>query len=65
MRDQDEIILPDGRRVPMARAGFESTVTERRWTDALPVFVRGCNGAHDRRQQPRYDVRARLFDIVA
>ena len=64
MREPDEIILPDGRRLPLERGEVERREGERSWTDALPVFVRPVNGYRDRRRGPRYDVRARRVDLV-
>lgn len=65
MRHRDEIILPDGRRLPFTAVVGERSTADAPWTERLPVFVRSVNPARDRRQQPRADVRARLFDVVA
>jgi hypothetical protein len=61
----DEIILPDGRRVPLHRASTERTTREGSWSERLPVFVPSGRRSGDRRHGARYDVRARVFDVTA
>jgi hypothetical protein len=63
MRDRDEIILPDGRRLPLERDREPGRELVRAWTDELPRFA--AKSRHDRRRRRRSDGRPRLFDIVA
>ncbi|MFW5679751.1 MAG: hypothetical protein ACOCYE_10075 [Pseudomonadota bacterium] len=62
MRDRDEIILPDGRRVPLQREREPGSEMVPVWTDELPTFRPKAN--RDRRRRRRSDGRPRLFDIV-